>query len=105
MLDFNLSVSGNWTETPLKTYCVEQGKEYRFRVIHAGAMFPLRVSIDGHSLKIVATDGYDVKSRFFESFIINPGERYDFVLEADENVTDYWIRVDSMEVRKTVKSS
>ena len=61
VFDLNISASGNWTETLLKTYFVKQGKEYRFRVIHAGAIFPLRVSIDGHSLKIVATDGYDVK--------------------------------------------
>ena len=56
-------------------------------------------------IEIVATDGYDVKPKYFESFAINPGERYDFVLEAGENVTDYWIRVDSMEARKTVKSN
>ena len=91
-------VSGNWTETPLKSYHVQSGEKYRFRVIHPGTIFPLRVSIDGHMLNIVAMDGYDVVPIMFESFIINPGERFDFILSADQPIGDYWIRVDGMEV-------
>jgi len=33
-----------------------------------------------------------------ESVIINPGERYDFIITANQSVGNYWIRVDSMEV-------
>ena len=49
-------------------------------------------------LSIVAMDGYDVVPMMFESFIINPGERFDFILSADQAIADYWIRVDGMEV-------
>ena len=67
-------------------------------MIHPGTVFPLRISIDGHMLSIVSMDGYNVVPMSFESFIINPGERFDFVLSADQPTRNYWIRVDGMEV-------
>ena len=67
-------------------------------MIHPGTVFPLRVSIDGHMLSIISMDGYNVVPMSFESFIINPGERFDFILSADQPTMDYWIRVDGMEV-------
>ena len=73
-------------------------------MIHPGTIFPLRVSIDGHLLEIIALDGYDVMQASFESFIINPGERFDFVLTADQSNNEYWIRVESMEVRFLVST-
>ena len=91
-------VSGKWTETPLKSYHIKSGEKYRFRVIHPGTVFPLRVSTDGHMLSIISMDGYNVVPMSFESFIINPGERFDFILSADQPTMDYWIRVDGMEV-------
>ena len=68
-------------------------------MIGAGLIVPLRVSVDNHTLSIVATDGYDVEPVTVESVIINPGERYDFILTADKESSHYWIRVDSMEVK------
>ena len=67
-------------------------------MIRPGTIFPLRVSVDSHMLSIVAMDGYDLVPMVFESFIINPGERFDFILSADQAIADYWIRVDGMEV-------
>ena len=63
-------------------------------------VFPLRVSIDNHMLQAVASDGYDFQPRNFESIIINPGERFDFIITANQTVGDYWIRADSMAVSK-----
>ena len=84
-------------------YNVKETKRYRFRVIGAGLIVPLRVSVDNHSLSIVSTDGYDVEPVAVESLIINPGERFDFILTADQGGVantkkKFWIRVDSMEV-------
>ena len=39
VFDLNISVSGNWTKTLLKTYFVEQGKEYRLRVLFFHCVF------------------------------------------------------------------
>ncbi|KAK6994735.1 laccase, partial [Biomphalaria glabrata] len=89
---------GTFIEAPLSVFTVEQSKSYRFRVIGAGNLYPFRVSIDGHPLKIVATDGNEVDPLLVESFIINPGERYDFVVVANQSIDNYWIRGETLEV-------
>ena len=53
-------------------------------------------------LSVVATDGYEVEPTPVESLIINPGERYDFILTANQTVGNYWVRCDSTEVRKHI---
>ena len=41
---------------------------------------------------------FQVEPETVESLIINPGERYDFIITANQSISNYWIRVDSMEV-------
>uniref|UniRef100_A0A2C9M1W6 Plastocyanin-like domain-containing protein n=2 Tax=Biomphalaria glabrata TaxID=6526 RepID=A0A2C9M1W6_BIOGL len=89
---------GSSTEAPLTVYNVKQFKSYRFRVIGAGNLYPFRVSIDEHMLRVVATDGNEVHPVEVESFIINPGERFDFVVDANQTVNNYWIRAETLEV-------
>ena len=66
-----------------------------------GVIYPLRISVDQHYLTVVASDGYDVVDTIVESFIINPGERFDFLLTANQSLGNYWVRVVSMEVSAT----
>ena len=49
-------------------------------------------------LTVVATDGFDVQPRVYQSVVINPGERYDFIIKADQTDGSYWIRADGMDV-------
>lgn len=62
-------------------------------------MYPLRISVDGHRLTIISTDGYDIVPTDVESVIVNPGERYDFLLFTTNPVGNYWLRAESIEVR------
>ncbi|KAK3595586.1 hypothetical protein CHS0354_009542 [Potamilus streckersoni] len=94
------SRTGKDNGAPLEVFQVQQGQTYRFRVIGAGALYPFRISIDEHNLTIVASDGFDLESVVVESFIINPGERFDFILHADKPVSNYWIRAKTLEVDK-----
>ena len=48
-------------------------------------------------LTVVATDGCDVQPRMYESIIINPGERYDFIITTNQKNGDYWIRADGID--------
>lgn len=89
---------GEIIEAPLTQYNVTRGETYRFRVIQAGALYPLRVSVDNHNITVVASDGYDIKPKEVESVIVNPGERFDFLLTANQLVGNYWIRTVSIEV-------
>ncbi|XP_028396428.1 laccase-3-like [Dendronephthya gigantea] len=83
------------------SYTVEKGKYYRFRVIGAVEVTAIRVSIDGHRLTVISTDGY--LTRPFETDIlhVHVGERYDFVVKTQADVdpgTIFPIRIESVEV-------
>ena len=67
-------------------------------MIGVGAIYPLRISVDDHNLTVISSDAFDIEPIVVESFIINPGERFDFLLTADRPSGNYWIRAESMEV-------
>nr|KAG5686606.1 hypothetical protein BaRGS_006280 [Batillaria attramentaria] len=90
------------TKTPLDVIEVEAKRTYRFRVIGAGSMYPFRVAVEGHTLTMVATDGHDFNPVPAESFIINPGERYDFLLTANMTAKQqYLIYAETLQVNLT----
>ena len=91
-------------ETPLDIIEVDHGQEYRFRVGAAGVIFPFRVSVQGHRMKLVASDGYNVDPLPVESLIINPGERYDFMLTADQPVDNYMIFAETLQTGMRVRT-
>nr|KAG5686609.1 hypothetical protein BaRGS_006283 [Batillaria attramentaria] len=86
------------TETPLEVIEVDSNQQYRFRVINAGSLYPFRVAVEGHRLSVVAADGWDLQPVVAESFIINPAERYDFVLTTNQTVNNYLIYAETLEV-------
>ncbi|XP_023314043.1 laccase-2-like [Trichogramma pretiosum] len=79
--------------TPTETFMVQRGNRYRFRMIDAGAEdCPIEMSIDNHKLWIVSLDSNDVDPVEVDSLTIWPGERIDFVINANQRVGNYWIR-------------
>ncbi|CAG4968642.1 unnamed protein product [Parnassius apollo] len=72
---------------------VEQGFKYRFRVINAEFLnCPIEMSVDGHNITVIASDGYDLEPITATSLVTYAGERYDFILEANKEISNYWIR-------------
>lgn len=90
---------------PLETFSVTKGKKYRFRMICASMTFAFRVSIDGHVLNVIASDGEDIKTQQVESIIISSGERYDFWIEANnpQELESYSIRAETLELYQNNK--
>ncbi|KAH3694262.1 hypothetical protein DPMN_081702 [Dreissena polymorpha] len=84
--------NGTDNGAPLTIFNVKLGTKYRFRVIGTSSTNSFRVSVDGHTLTVVASDGYDLDPVDVESFVINPGERFDFEIMANQPVGNYWIR-------------
>ncbi|XP_054269197.1 uncharacterized protein LOC128990701 [Macrosteles quadrilineatus] len=81
------------TDTPLALFTVKKGLRYRFRLINAGVQnCPIDLAIDGHSLTVISSDGSDVKPKTVDSLVSYAGERWDFVLDADAEVGNYWMR-------------
>ncbi|XP_012268620.2 laccase-4-like [Athalia rosae] len=82
----------NYT-TPRAEFTVTQGFRYRFRLMHNSALYcPVQVSIDNHKLLVIASEGGTFEPVEVDSLVINSGERYDFVLSADQEIDNYWIR-------------
>ena len=80
--------------TARELFEVTQGTRYRFRVVsNAITNCALKISLDGHNLTIIASDGAPLMPVETDAFIIYGGERYDFVLNANATVGNYWMRV------------
>ena len=84
----------------LATFKVDYMKSYRFRVIGGQSLFGYKISIDQHKLTVISTDGFLTQPiSQVDYLIVYPGERFDFILNADANPAKYyWIRVETLEV-------
>ena len=87
----------------LMSFDVEQGEQYRFRLVGGQSVFAYKVSIDEHKLSVIATDGFLIQPvQEVDFIIIHSGERYDFVLNANQDsAKNYWIRAETIEINRT----
>ncbi|XP_044007229.1 L-ascorbate oxidase-like isoform X2 [Aphidius gifuensis] len=80
-------------DMPLEKFHVQQNFRYRFRLINAEFLnCPIEVSVDNHTIYIVATDGNNIEPVEVESFVTYAGERFDFIIMMDQDVGNYWMR-------------
>lgn len=89
----------DYSKTKLSVFEVENGKSYRFRLIGAQGLYAYKFSIDGHKLRVVGTDGYWIEPELVDYIIIHSGERYDFILDANNTIGNYWITAETLEVK------
>ena len=69
----NKSLCHKWE---LNVETCTQGYRYRFRIIGAGASRAgMKVSIDGHKLILISSDGRDFEPMVVDAFVMYPGER------------------------------
>lgn len=80
--------------TTLSSIAVTSGKRYRFRLINISCDPNYVFSIDGHNLTIIEADGVETEPLVVDSIQIYAGQRYSFILEANQTVDNYWIRAD-----------
>lgn len=87
------------TSIPISVFTVKSGLRYRFRVAYAGGVrgCPIAISVQTHSLKIIALDGHAIIPRDVELLELGRGERVDFVITADQEVSSYKIKVSTVE--------
>lgn len=80
-------------QMPLQTFHVRRGFRYRFRIINAEFLnCPIALSIDNHTLLAIHSDGYDFEPLEVGAIVTYAGERFDFVLNANQPIGNYWIR-------------
>ncbi|KIK54015.1 hypothetical protein GYMLUDRAFT_264864 [Collybiopsis luxurians FD-317 M1] len=97
-------------DAPLAVINVIQGKRYRFRLVAISCDPNYIFSIDGHSftartflllvdikvhediIQVIEADGVNHAQVAADSIQIFAGQRYSFVLNATQNVDNYWVR-------------
>jgi iron transport multicopper oxidase len=80
--------------SPLAVFNVEPGKRYRFRLISTSCDPYYKFSIDGHNFTVIEVDGINVEPLLVDSIQIFTGQRYSFILEANQKVQNYWMRAE-----------
>lgn len=89
--------NGTKTNAPLEVFRVRKGGRYRFRFINAAShVCPLELQVENHTLQIIASDSFNVQPITVNTLVTTSGERYDFVLNADQPSANYWIRLRSI---------
>lgn len=82
---------------PYEIFNVAKGNRYRFRHINAGFLnCPIELSIDNHTLTAIATDGTNIQPIETTFLVSYAGERWDFVVNANQEVGNYFIRARGM---------
>jgi FtsP/CotA-like multicopper oxidase with cupredoxin domain len=82
---------------PFSVFNVRRGKRYRFRYINSGFnVCPFLLQIQDHNMTVISSEISYVEPLLIDSLYSMAGERFDFVLNADQKPKDYWIRVKTM---------
>ncbi|TDL19075.1 laccase [Rickenella mellea] len=76
----------------LAVISVTQGKRYRFRLVSTSCDPNFVFSIDNHTMTIIEADGVSTNPVEVDSIQIYAGQRYSFVLTANQSVDNFWIR-------------
>src|SRR6266481_49337 len=80
--------------SPLSVVNVDHGKRYRFRLLSMACDSSFNFSIDGHRMTIIEADGVATLPLQVDFIQIWPGQRYSFILEANQSVNNYWVRAE-----------
>ncbi|KAF9461176.1 laccase 2 precursor [Collybia nuda] len=78
--------------TPFSIVNVIQNKRYRFRLVAMSCASNFVFGIDGHDMTIIEADGVSLQPITVDELQIFAGQRYSFILAADQPVDNYWIR-------------
>lgn len=68
------------------------GVKYRIRLVNVAIDSQYQFSIDGHKLTVIASDFVALEPYETDSLIVNVGQRYDVIVEANATPGDYWLR-------------
>jgi FtsP/CotA-like multicopper oxidase with cupredoxin domain len=73
---------------------MQKGKKYKLRLINAAVDNHFVVSLDNHQFTVVAADFVPVKPFITDNLFIAIGQRYDAIIDADQEVANYWFRAE-----------
>lgn len=74
------------------TVTIRKGKKYLLRLINSSVNTYVRVSLDAHLFNVIASDFVPIKPFIAERLLLAIGQRYDVVINADQEPDSYWFR-------------
>ncbi|KAJ3072331.1 laccase [Podochytrium sp. JEL0797] len=77
---------------PHKIYNVVQGKRYRLRIINMSAHAAFQVSLDGHNMTVIESDGVYTNPTVVNNLPISTSQRYSVIINATQPVGNFWFR-------------
>nr|UES62897.1 laccase 4 [Cyathus bulleri] len=80
--------------SPFAIIRVQRFVRYRFRLVSISCDPNYVFSIDGHTMRIIEVDGISVQPVVVDSIQIFAGQRYSFVLNANQPNGNYWVRAE-----------
>ncbi|RDX50687.1 laccase [Lentinus brumalis] len=84
--------AGGDADASLAVVNVTQGLRYRFRLVSISCDPNFTFYIQGHNFTVIEVDGVNVNPLTVDSIQIYAGQRYSFVLTADQAIDNYWIQ-------------
>ncbi|XP_052779713.1 uncharacterized protein LOC128216983 [Mya arenaria] len=89
----------------LERFIVRKGQKFRYRIIGAQTLYPMRVFIQGQTLSLRTSDCYNLKPIEVQSIIVHPGERYDFTFSfGSASRKEYLLIAETIETRDSHNS-
>ena len=70
----------------------QPGKKHLIRLINLATEAWFQFSVDQHRMTVMSTDFVPIVPYESDNVLINMGQRYDIVIEADQQPKDYWLR-------------
>ncbi|KAI4725634.1 hypothetical protein E4T49_06650 [Aureobasidium sp. EXF-10728] len=71
------------------------GKKYLFQLLNSAIQSTYKFYIDGHKFTVIAADFVPIVPYETTVLSINIGQRYEIIVEADQDVGDYFLRFDN----------
>ncbi|KAF2661805.1 multicopper oxidase [Lophiostoma macrostomum CBS 122681] len=71
---------------------VTSGKSYLLRLVNTAIDTHFKFSIDNHTLTVIASDFVPIVPFDIDVLDITMGQRYDIIVTANQDPSDYWIR-------------
>ncbi|KAF7796438.1 hypothetical protein EIP86_007615 [Pleurotus ostreatoroseus] len=78
--------------SPLSVITVEHGKRYRMRLVSISCDPNFTFSIDNHDMTFIEVDGVNHQPVTANAVQVFAGQRYSFILNANQPVGNYWVR-------------
>lgn len=69
------------------------GKKHLLRLVNTGINNMFHVGIDQHTMTVIASDFVPIKPFTTQTLELAVGQRYDVIIEANQNVANYYFRV------------